>query len=475
MVDPDEQSHLLAASSSSSVPHPSRLRVRSVTHPSILHDYHRRPEPTADDVVEDSRPWWALLQDMAEHVREISTQIGTFEPLEIDQIYGSVRSSSAAGSASIMDEYVDEPRHGKARSNSSLSNEIGTRESVTDEKRDDIADDSSEHLVYPQIVAAHDHDPLAPFVHPELPGHHHEKLGVLPLAVMIFYSVSGGPFGCEPSVRAAGNYYTLLGFIIAPFVWSIPEALLTAELGTTFPEASGGVAWVEEAFGTNAGWMCGYLGWVAGATDNAIYPVLFLDYLFQAMHLGKDSIPTLLRFVLLSSTSITLGYINWLGLPLVGKMSLTICFIAMSPFIILTLVGSWKIDPARWFELPTAAIPIDNQTSDFNITDATAAVTDDDDVDAPTSGFLPEIVLGGVLWRPFLNNLFWNLNSFDAGASKLQIGDGCWCILIRCQHCSRFQFMYCYSCKVLLVILKIPVLCYHEPWSWRWAWLLLAI
>jgi amino acid transporter len=44
------------------------------------------------------------------------------------------------------------------------------------------------------------------------------------------------------------------------------QALLTAELGTTFPEAGAGVAWVEEAFGPSAGWMCGYLGWIAGGT-----------------------------------------------------------------------------------------------------------------------------------------------------------------------------------------------------------------
>jgi len=33
-----------------------------------------------------------------------------------------------------------------------------------------------------------------------------------------------------------------------------------------FPEASGGVVWVEEAFGPLAGWMSGFQSWVAGAT-----------------------------------------------------------------------------------------------------------------------------------------------------------------------------------------------------------------
>ena len=96
--------------------------------------------------------------------------------------------------------------------------------------------------------------------------HVSSKISMLPLAVMVFYSVSGGPFGVEASVRSAGNFYTLLGFLIMPWIWSVQEALMTAELGTAFPEASGGVAWVETAFGTSAGWMAGYLGWVAGTT-----------------------------------------------------------------------------------------------------------------------------------------------------------------------------------------------------------------
>ena len=37
-----------------------------------------------------------------------------------------------------------------------------------------------------------------------------------------------------------------------------------------------------------------------------------------------------------------------------------------------------------------------------------------DDVEG---GFFPNVVMGGVLLRPFLNNLFWNFNSFDNAGS----------------------------------------------------------
>ena len=79
----------------------------------------------------------------------------------------------------------------------------------------------------------------------------------LPLTVLIFYTVSGGPFGIEPVVRSSGPLYSLLGFLIFPFVFALPEALITAELGSAFRHAGGGVIWVEEAFGETAGRLCG--------------------------------------------------------------------------------------------------------------------------------------------------------------------------------------------------------------------------
>ena len=55
----------------------------------------------------------------------------------------------------------------------------------------------------------------------------------------------------------------------------------------------------------------------------------------------------------------------------------------MSPFMILFLLGMWKIDPNRWFELPH---------EDISKLDA---ITDDD----IGGGFFPNAALGGVLWR----------------------------------------------------------------------------
>ena len=46
--------------------------------------------------------------------------------------------------------------------------------------------------------------------------------------------------GClQDAVTSAGPLLALIGFVVLPFVWSLPEALVTAELATAFPEDSG--------------------------------------------------------------------------------------------------------------------------------------------------------------------------------------------------------------------------------------------
>jgi amino acid transporter len=100
-----------------------------------------------------------------------------------------------------------------------------------------------------------------------------KPLTVLPLVALIFYDVSGGPFGIEDAVRTGTPLLALLGFLVLPIAWSVPEAMVTAELATAFPENSGFVAWVTAAYGPWWGWMEGWFKWLSGVTDNAIYPV----------------------------------------------------------------------------------------------------------------------------------------------------------------------------------------------------------
>jgi amino acid transporter len=198
-----------------------------------------------------------------------------------------------------------------------------------------------------------------------------KPLTLLPLVALIFYDVSGGPFGIEDAVSKGAPLLALLGFLILPFAWSIPEALVTAELATTFPENSGFVAWVTAAFGPWWGFQEGFWKWLSGVTDNAVYPVIFLTYLQQLVPVLESGIA---RSLFLVGLNLALTYMNYRGLHVVGKIAIAMTAFTLLPFIIMCLLGVPHVHPSNW-------LVVDWST---------------------------------VQWVPFLNVMFWSLNYWDS-------------------------------------------------------------
>ncbi|WOH03827.1 hypothetical protein DCAR_0623227 [Daucus carota subsp. sativus] len=198
-----------------------------------------------------------------------------------------------------------------------------------------------------------------------------DKISLLPLVFLIFYEVSGGPFGVEDSVRAAGPLLALVGFLAFPLVWSVPEALLTAELGTMFPENGGFVVWVSSALGPYWGFQLGWLKWLSGVIDNALYPVLFLDYLKSGIPALESGLP---RAVAVLAFVVLLTYLNYRGLSIVGWAAIALGVFSILPFVLMGLISIPRLQPKRWFV-------VDLQRVD---------------------------------WSLYLNTLFWNLNYWDS-------------------------------------------------------------
>lgn len=202
------------------------------------------------------------------------------------------------------------------------------------------------------------------------------------LTVLIYYGVSGGPFGIETAVQAAGPLLTLIGLGVLPTIWSAPEAALTAELSTAFPEASGFVAWVSTAFGPRWGFLKGYWGWTSGICDNSLYAVLLLDYVLQvlppdsSLHSGFPRVTFQFLFVSL------LTILNLLGLKVVGNTALCICVFSLLPFLIMSLWGQAAYAyPENWTDLPEGG-------------------------------------LSAVDWGIFLNSIFWSTNYLYVTSQK---------------------------------------------------------
>jgi amino acid transporter len=120
-----------------------------------------------------------------------------------------------------------------------------------------------------------------------------------------------------------------------------------------------------------------------------------------------DKINHGVRFFLIAGTSTLLAYVNWLGLSVVGNMSILICILSMSPFLIMSIIGFFQLDVGQWFEMPETEMDGGEfWGDDMTNTTSTASMSD-----------IAAFGASGILWRPYLNNLFWNLNSFDSAAS----------------------------------------------------------
>ncbi|XP_057786658.1 probable polyamine transporter At1g31830 [Salvia miltiorrhiza] len=199
----------------------------------------------------------------------------------------------------------------------------------------------------------------------------YRKVSMIPLIFLIFYEVSGGPFGIEDSVGAAGPLLALAGFLVFPIIWSVPEALITAEMGTMFPENGGYVVWVSSALGPFWGFQQGWMKWLSGVIDNALYPVLFLDYLKSGIPALAGGLP---RVISLIALTIFLTYINYRGLTIVGWVAVLLGILSLLPFLVMGFMSIPRLEPKRWL------------------------VADLHNVD----------------WNLYLNTLFWNLNYWDS-------------------------------------------------------------
>lgn len=108
-------------------------------------------------------------------------------------------------------------------------------------------------------------------------------LSLAPLVAATYFMVSGGPYGLEELVAAAGYKRAIVVLLVTPLVWSVPTALMVGELAAAIPEEGGYYAWVRRALGPFWGFLDAWLALAASVFDMALYPVLFAEYISRAV------------------------------------------------------------------------------------------------------------------------------------------------------------------------------------------------
>jgi amino acid transporter len=171
----------------------------------------------------------------------------------------------------------------------------------------------------------------------------------LSLIAIIFFSVSGGPYGLEPLLQFAGKNGALVLLMIVPILWDIPTVLTVLELNSMMPQNGGYYLWVNRALGLKWAFFEGWWTWLYSFTDLAIYPVLFVTYLSYFF-------PALIAYKLPICLLIIWGCsgLNILGIVSIRDISIILGTIVIIPFFLL--FGTAFCNSTFHLSLPTMSL-----------------------------------------------------------------------------------------------------------------------
>ncbi|KAH0569463.1 putative Amino acid transporter [Spironucleus salmonicida] len=203
------------------------------------------------------------------------------------------------------------------------------------------------------------------YVKPASPAPQNKKgVGILGLTTMLYFLVTSGPFGIEPTVQAAGLFWAVVGVIIIPLLVSLPQGVIYSEMSSFFPFMGSTIMWGQSTaniaktnmqndasiknkikFGSlqflshlNAHTLL-----LKAMFDNAMYPAMFCDYVAILWPgIDKPYFRVLVAFV----QFVFVGILNLYGLDVAGIAQYVIGVLILSPIVIFVLLSlnSWNFE-----------------------------------------------------------------------------------------------------------------------------------
>ncbi|KAG5510111.1 hypothetical protein JKF63_07007 [Porcisia hertigi] len=155
---------------------------------------------------------------------------------------------------------------------------------------------------------------------------------VLLTGLMYICTVSGA-YGIEESVQGGGVFLTIIIIIVIPLVMGVPTVLVVAELASAVPSNAGFLMWIKLAFHRTVYLSFAIMSLVYIAVDNALYPVMFSEYLCESISCSETK-EKLLRLGMLLFTYV----LNVLGVETVGMVSVVLAVFTVSPFVLMFLM-----------------------------------------------------------------------------------------------------------------------------------------
>lgn len=171
------------------------------------------------------------------------------------------------------------------------------------------------------------------------------RLTLSALTCILFFITCGGPFGLEGLVAAVGPGWVVVLIIVTPLIWSLPIALMVAELATLMPEEGGYYVWVRETLGPfwglqEAWWTISY-----SIILLASFSVLFASYLasfIPALAPGADmthpGMTAVLKWLVAVFVIVTATAVNLRGARDVGRSAKISAAYILGAFALLVFI-----------------------------------------------------------------------------------------------------------------------------------------
>jgi len=161
-------------------------------------------------------------------------------------------------------------------------------------------------------------------------------VGPLRLASILFFMAYGGSYGVEGSIAYAPPFYVLLAFLLAPFIWAIPEAFITGELSAAIPCSGGNIVWASKAFGKFFAWQSGFWAIMSIPSAVSIYPAMFTAALENVAEVTFTFYQVVIIHVLMV---IFIVCINLKGTKAVSGGNFVFGLLVLGPFVVLIGYG----------------------------------------------------------------------------------------------------------------------------------------
>jgi amino acid transporter len=154
------------------------------------------------------------------------------------------------------------------------------------------------------------------------------KLTARGLMILLYFWTCGGPFGVETAVASGGALLTWCSMVVASFLWSLPQAIMAAELSLMMDVNGGNIIWVKRAFGDFFAFI-----------NAQCYMVLNLSTLSLLVSLFVSYIPNSETLEPYANWGIRVGFVivvvatNLFGLEMLSRLSTVLLILIFMPFV----------------------------------------------------------------------------------------------------------------------------------------------